>query len=404
MRKVLRKIIQILDGTPAVYGSTGRGQSMVELALVTPILIILIMGLVEIGWFANNFLILLESSRVGARFGTIQTGDTSPLSWPNQYSVSPNAFPGYYGYTGDPAPDEYSDALRYRRCSEVQDFDELAGFYNLISCVMLQSITPLEFRSPIDDPAGAETEPNGVDDIVISAFSLQTMNLADIPAGAMRNAAATSLIPGIPASQQQVLVVGRYPINANECSVKADGTFQNPPYERDPFDYIQDNDSLGNYILADLTQPDIESNRLYLEVVVGHDEFGDPVFGYDNNVAGNATTWERQRGFSLTGQQYITTLPGCVGSEWSMADVQRLMNLPQFGLSIATDPDKITERQRLPSQGIVLVEMFWEHELLLKNPVFNPVFTVIGEERTTVTVWSVFPVPAVEPRIKYGEG
>jgi len=401
MRKVLRKIIQILDGTPAVYGSPARGQSVVELVLVTPILIILIMGLVEIGWFANNFLILLESSRVGARFGTIQTGDTSPLAWPNQYSVSPNAFPAYYGYTGDPGPDVYQDALRYRRCSEVRDFQELQGFYNLISCVMLQSITPLEFRSPIDDPAGADTEANGVDDIVISAFSLQTLKLSDIPTDDnMRNDTVNSLVPTIPATQQQVIVVGRYPINANECSVKADGTFQNPPYERDPFDYIRNNDSEFDYILADLAQPDELSNRLYLELSVGTDPTtGAPVFGYDNNVAGNAATWERQIGFSLTGQHYISTRPQCVGSEWSIADVQELMNLPQFGLSV--DPLKASERERLPSQGIVLVEMFWEHELLLKNPVFNPVFTVIGTERTTVSVWSVFPVPAVEPRIKY---
>jgi hypothetical protein len=51
MRKVLRKILEILDGTPAVYGKQKgwNGQSVVELSLVTPILIVLLMGLAEIG-------------------------------------------------------------------------------------------------------------------------------------------------------------------------------------------------------------------------------------------------------------------------------------------------------------------------------------------------------------------
>src|SRR5690242_13535329 len=89
MQSVPKKILQILDGTPAVYGHYSRGQSLVELALVTPLLIILLMGLAEIGWFANNYLILLETTRVGARYGAVQTGDTSPLLWPNEASLLP---------------------------------------------------------------------------------------------------------------------------------------------------------------------------------------------------------------------------------------------------------------------------------------------------------------------------
>ena len=49
MLSVPKKIFRILDGTPAVYGQYSRGQSLVELALVTPLLIVLLMGLAEIG-------------------------------------------------------------------------------------------------------------------------------------------------------------------------------------------------------------------------------------------------------------------------------------------------------------------------------------------------------------------
>jgi len=69
------KIIQLLDGTPAVYGKRQSGQSVVELALITPILIILLAGLVEIGWFANNYLNLLDVTR-------LESGHVRPkLDW-----------------------------------------------------------------------------------------------------------------------------------------------------------------------------------------------------------------------------------------------------------------------------------------------------------------------------------
>ncbi len=65
MRTFIKKIIQLLDGTPSVYGKRQSGQSVVELALITPILIVLLAGLVEIGWFANNYLNLLDVTRAG---------------------------------------------------------------------------------------------------------------------------------------------------------------------------------------------------------------------------------------------------------------------------------------------------------------------------------------------------
>jgi hypothetical protein len=85
MRSVFKKIIEILDGTPAVYGKQKRwrGQSVVELTLVSPLLIVLLMGLAEIGWFANNFLILLIPARwngtIRPAVSLIQDGMISPL-------------------------------------------------------------------------------------------------------------------------------------------------------------------------------------------------------------------------------------------------------------------------------------------------------------------------------------
>ncbi|MBZ0288548.1 MAG: hypothetical protein K8I30_13105, partial [Anaerolineae bacterium] len=72
-------------------------------------------------------------------------------------------------------------------------------------------------------------------------------------------------------------------------------------------------------------------------------------------------------------------------------EMEALMNLPAFSL---LNP----QRQNLPNQGVVLVEMFWQHELLLKNPVFNPVWTILGDN-TTVSVWAAFPLSTTEPRL-----
>lgn len=365
MRRLLRNLVEVLDGVPAVNGDRRRGQSVLELALVTPLLIVLLMGLVEIGWFANNYLILLEVTRVGARFGTVQTGSTSPLFWNNDGSqvpsfLAPALFP----------PDAVRDQFRtqLRDCSLVANpqNQRLQGFYNLLACVMLRSMDPLRFRGD-----------NGVDDIVVSAFALQLIDPNQLPAS-MRPRLALSMVPGLDPNLPQVLVVGRYPTNANECTVNTDGSGRE--WERDPFDYIQD--GVRTYIVP-AGLPDVEENRIYLELL-----------GFDPFNASNSNTFERQKGFSWAGQHTIgATNNRCLGSEWMIADVQRLMNVPGFSLQ----PD---QRSKLPSMGMVLVEMFWQHQLLLRNPVFNPVFTILGDQ-TTISVWAAFPVPAIEPRIRF---
>ena len=81
MRNVARTIMRILDGSPGAGGLKERGQSLVELALITPLLIIMFIGIVEIGWYANHLLILMEVTRVGARNGTLASGALSPLNW-----------------------------------------------------------------------------------------------------------------------------------------------------------------------------------------------------------------------------------------------------------------------------------------------------------------------------------
>jgi hypothetical protein len=372
MRSVVKKLLAILDGTPAVYGDRRRGQSLVELALVSPILIILLMGLAEIGWFANNYLILMEVARTGARAGTVQNGDTSPLSWDNNGSLIPDPL----------APSK--DRRDFVRACELVNSPVYKGFYNVLVCNMLKALDPLKLDAT-----------NGVDDIVISTFAIQVIDPSQVPTSPtnyqnMLKVGANGMQPTIDSAipGSQAVVVGRWPSNANSCTYDINGTAKQT--ERDAFDYLQNNKR--DYVKTVATGPDDATNWTYLELD-------------DPNVfkSTDPKTFEAQRGFAWTGQHKLAASKNkCIGSEWDIQRVQQLMNLPSFTLlapAKSTTPD---ERAKLASQGMVLVEIFWQHKLLLPNPVFNPVFVAIGTQQTTVSVWAAFPVPAVEPRIRFG--
>lgn len=47
-----------------------KGQSLAEFVLLLPILIMLLVGIVEIGWGLNSYLTVVDSARDGARLGS----------------------------------------------------------------------------------------------------------------------------------------------------------------------------------------------------------------------------------------------------------------------------------------------------------------------------------------------
>jgi hypothetical protein len=380
MRKFIKKVIEILDGTPAVYGKKQRGQSVVELALVSPLLVIMLAGMVEIGWFARNYLIILEVTRVGARTGTVQQNELGPLAWNNEGSVVPT--------TGTTAEREIFIA-RFRNCNP-NDPAAVIGFYNFLACVMLRSVDPLPFGRAERIALGAAETDTFPDDIVISAFAVQAVDPQDNIWGTGPNKVDRSDVKYWPLGVNggpQALVVGRWPTNANECHYKEDGTFYdtvNPAGNgkdgRDPFDWITN----SNYTLhpANATIPPNERlPRHYLEIA--------PL---------DSTVPERQRGFAWVGSHRIQGT-NCYGSEWDLKEVEDLINLSNFGLDTA-------QRRYVPSQGIVLVEMWWKHETLSQflglSPVISPVFAILGTD-TVVSVWAAFPLPQVEPRISFDQ-
>lgn len=336
MRKCIRQLLLILDGSPSPTVFSQRGQSVVELALVTPLLIVLFAGLVEIGWLANNYLNLLDVTRVGARYGTVQSGNTSPLNWDNDASLALAVYSD---------PGIYAAQTNFRNCSSTNSRD--FGFYNVLMCTMIRSMTPLEIRE------------NGIDDIVISAFALARIRGNELNASKAVND-----------GDWQIAVVGRFPTNTNECDTNS-GNVARVEDLRDPFDF--------NNVANGISGKELDYfNGIAVQV---------PGFvGYD-------TAREIQRGFAYLGQHRVSDNSDCFGSEWTVQEVEALMNL-RVGVSGTTFGITGTQRQYIPNSGMVLVEVFWQHNTLLDLPVFS----FIGDN-ILVQVWAAFPVPAVEPTI-----
>lgn len=406
MQKLLAKTLQILDGSPQAPQNKQRGQSLVELAFITPLLAIMVIGIIEIGWYANHFLIILEVTRVGARAGTALTGDLSPAAWLNEASIHPYIHDEILLSATIPPQSE-----TYRNCDLAASSP---AFFNFIVCTMLQSFDPQTLAGrPSSGPGSTDTFFEEIrdrsgnlitslpypDDIIVSVFSLQAINnanpntilLPDQQTDERAYTYASSLFTrtfdleanadsaGLYPEGSQLIVVGRFPTNANECNVwQLAGGGLDVDLSGEPFDYIPNgvrNAANGRFIELD----------------------------------GMDTETEFQRGFVWTGQHRIqrTRADGaelyCWGSEW---DSQRVID--QFNLgAFVLDDDPLIEpwnqqRAFLPSQGIVVVEMFWRHELIMDFPFMDNIVTFFGDPNNIViSAWAAFPVPAAEPNIIY---
>lgn len=89
-------------------GKITRGQSFLELALVLPILIIMILGLVEITVFMSRYLDLLDLTREAARFASVRD-PFAPFS-PSPNCSDPTSYDFYYSSSCVFAPPEGSSA------------------------------------------------------------------------------------------------------------------------------------------------------------------------------------------------------------------------------------------------------------------------------------------------------
>ncbi|WP_119071743.1 TadE family protein [Aggregatilinea lenta] len=338
MRARYRRMLAILDGAP----TGARGQSLVELTLTVPILLVMLMGLVEVGWFANNYMVLLDNVREAGRRGAV----LDPLTdWEahqekvyhrmdcentDQYFNTGAGDNGILRNSTDGWPWKDLGAYGYVDGTE---HTSAYGFYDDVACLILRNMAPLDFDSTTDD-------------IIISVFSYAVIDpnpTDDDP------------------SDKVVRVIGRFPPDTNECSG-----------EPDPFDWR----GAG---LLDPPDGDATDDGEFYESTDGNTPY------YD-------ATSDEVRGFVMRGNHVAEDdavgLP-CLGSDFSTAEVQNLLNFNNI-----TDPTEHTDKiDNTRKFGMVLVEMDWKHRQLFGMPWFN-----LGplNNGPYVHVWTFFPVSGAE--------
>jgi len=57
------------------FKNNDRGVAAIEFALVTPVLILLVLGIIEFGWLFNGWVTITSAAREGARIATVKDGD-----------------------------------------------------------------------------------------------------------------------------------------------------------------------------------------------------------------------------------------------------------------------------------------------------------------------------------------
>jgi len=317
MRRYLRDLLRTLDGAPPMHATrrAHRGQSLVEMTLIMPLLLVMLLGLIEIAWLANHFLILMDVSRSAARFGA--NGD--PLDWAtgeehNLERMDCDTIEGgsYVDYPDNHVFLPMTDTSHLPP-SFFDGADSPISYFDGVACAAVRNMTPLIFDTTQDD-------------VVVSVFSFVSEDFGSGP---------------------EIHVAGRYPARQNECS--------NEPY--DPFDVNH------NGIYDDPPED-------YFRMLGGT--------GEDTSASDNS---ENVRGFVLTGHHEVSDAPGCIGSEFSTAEIEALLN-GSSGL----------ENEHTPNNGLLLVEIFWHHRQLLQLRWF----TAIGDN-FELHVWSMYPVTAIEP-------
>lgn len=346
MKKTIRTILARLDGKP----ENRRGQSMVELALTTPILLIMLLGLVEIGWLANHYLTLIDTTRSAGRYGSVR----DPLeTWASgnerhYHYMDCDVFRDRFDrLTGDIIT-IWTDAgmadLSTYGFTVGDEFNNELQYFDSVACSVLANLSPLVFD-------------NSLDEIAISVFSYAVL---DQPGG-----------------EKRVKITGRYPPRNNECWEDA---------------HLRDNN--GNFVRSGGSYIETDPFLLFEDVT------SDLADWSDDARYGSTDYVDYVRGFIWTGhhevsdQQDVGARP-CLGSEFSTYEFEQLLNetlLDPHPIDEDAPAISAEELEELPNGGLVLVEIFWNHRQLLGLPLFR----LVGDP-TELHVWSIFPVAGAVP-------
>lgn len=194
MRKLIKTGLAVLDGQP----TNMKGQSLAELTITLPIFLIMLVGMVEVGWFANNYLILSDVVRAAGRNGSLN----DPTEWVpgeerNYHRLDCDNSQAYFSkLPDDDTTSPPTDLSAYGYSTSVES--PFFGFYDGVACAAIANMAPLEF----DDE---------VDDIIVSVFGYAQFE--DCGGG-----------------DPCLRVVSRFPHEQNECSDDTRDPFSRPAF------------------------------------------------------------------------------------------------------------------------------------------------------------------------------
>jgi hypothetical protein len=391
MRKTLRQLINVLDGQP----NAAKGQSLVESAITFPILILMVLGLAEMGFAMNYYLTMLDLVREAGRRGA----NLSPIFWNDDDTRNYNRL-DCDTYTPPDGTshlynlgDNINQNRRVPRGPNAARYNYVVGpegpfgFFDGIACQIILSMPPMEFEDMRPWSADGTIPPGNPDrsreftknDIVISAFSYTMLDFNKPFRGSVASGVRG---PAVPSDGLYMRITGRYPRDNRYCRT-ADGGGD----DRDPFDYKT----------PDLYSAWTRGRPADLDELGYGIGSGDPRY---NNPRENITeTSQGIRGFVFTGNAIGTVNNSdpndyCLGSRFTVQEVEARLN--------ATLSTRGLEAYR-PSGGIVLVEMFWQYHPRF----FQPIAALFGgsffagadgslENDPLFHVFAFFPAPGAQ--------
>lgn len=160
------------------YRLMTRGQSLVEIAILFPVLLVLLSGLLEFGFVLNEYLTLQDAVRNAARFSsdsdfTVTDGTANTAVCADSVTGFPRepCCKGRDSLTGTSYGDGQGTVDFYRQTSCAVN-DELNQMAPDISLNCLAQVGPLCYWGIIDPDSG---DPGAKDDIVISVFSVNKL-------------------------------------------------------------------------------------------------------------------------------------------------------------------------------------------------------------------------------------
>ncbi len=320
-----------------------RGQSLVELAFTAPILFMMIVSTAEIGYLANNYLILLDAVREGGRYATT----LSPLNWNeldtrNYYRTACFTTSGRFNVQAGTTPavitTHPSGLAGYTLYGNA---DPTKGFFDGAMCQTAAAMDPLDFN--VND-----------DDIVVSAVAFINACSGAI-SGCYYVDGAGTVHMDRPIGAHHITITGRWPIKNRYCPGPGED-------QRDPFN------TTG-------------SATFYNQ----HPE----LFPLPTDI----------RGFIVTGQQRsnLDNTSTCRGSKFHVGGNDEFDLEWRFNqLGYQTGDTSVSDR--VPNGGMVIVELTWKHHQLFHFPPLN----LLGDPK--LYIWMMFPVSAAEPTATVGSG